>query len=64
MSEKIRRLVGFNFSLILAIEIFFFFLRYFQEAWCMALYHDRFKDFRGEVRDILSTPTDVSSPLE
>ncbi|KAM5163800.1 cilia- and flagella-associated protein 61 [Mantella aurantiaca] len=27
---------------------------YFMEAWCMAIYHDRFIDFQQEVREILA----------
>jgi len=26
---------------------------YFQEPWAMAVYHDRFSDFRDEVRELL-----------
>ncbi|XP_057303252.1 cilia- and flagella-associated protein 61-like isoform X1 [Hydractinia symbiolongicarpus] len=32
------------------------FYSYFNESWCLAIYHDRFKDFRNEIREILSTP--------
>ncbi|XP_066929118.1 cilia- and flagella-associated protein 61-like [Clytia hemisphaerica] len=35
--------------------------KYFEESWCMAIYHDRFRDFRSEVRDIFSTPDDGST---
>ncbi|XP_075059935.1 cilia- and flagella-associated protein 61 [Mixophyes fleayi] len=28
---------------------------YFMEAWCMAIYHDRFIDFQQEVREILTS---------
>ncbi|KAG8583780.1 hypothetical protein GDO81_008542 [Engystomops pustulosus] len=28
---------------------------YFMEAWCMAIYHDRFIDFQQEVREILAS---------
>ncbi|XP_073413522.1 cilia- and flagella-associated protein 61 isoform X1 [Dendrobates tinctorius] len=28
---------------------------YFMEAWCMAIYHDRFIDFKQEVREILAS---------
>ncbi|KAG8444005.1 hypothetical protein GDO86_009261 [Hymenochirus boettgeri] len=28
---------------------------YFMEPWCMAIYHDRFIDFRQEVREILAS---------
>ena len=24
------------------------------ETWCLAMYHDRFTDFRDEVRELLS----------
>jgi len=34
---------------------------YFEESWCMAIYHDRFKDFRSEIRDIFSTPDDAGA---
>jgi hypothetical protein len=27
---------------------------YFKESWCVALFHDRFKDLRAEIREILS----------
>jgi len=41
--------------------MFFFFvrvylrisIRYFQENWAVALFHDRFTDVRNEVREIL-----------
>ena len=29
--------------------------RYFQETWCLAIFHDRFADFRDEVRELLIT---------
>lgn len=29
--------------------------RFFRETWCLALYHDRFSDFRDEVRELLVT---------
>jgi hypothetical protein len=32
---------------------FCFSIRYFQENWAVALYHDRFTDVRNEVREIL-----------
>ena len=28
---------------------------YFKESWCVALFHDRFKDLRSEIREILSS---------
>lgn len=28
-------------------------LRYFRESWAMAVFHDRFPDFRDEVRELL-----------
>ncbi|KAK3611320.1 hypothetical protein CHS0354_029969 [Potamilus streckersoni] len=31
------------------------FYSYFQEAWCLAVYHDRFADFRDELRELLIT---------
>ncbi|CAB3977510.1 Cilia- and flagella-associated 61, partial [Paramuricea clavata] len=30
------------------------FYSYFKESWCVALFHDRFKDLRAEIREILS----------
>lgn len=27
--------------------------RYFNEAWAMAVFHDRFSDFRDEIKEIL-----------
>ncbi|XP_063299787.1 cilia- and flagella-associated protein 61 [Pelobates fuscus] len=30
------------------------FYSYFMEAWCMAIYHDRFIDFKKELREILA----------
>lgn len=30
------------------------FYKYFMETWCLAMYHDRFSDFRDEVRELLS----------
>lgn len=26
---------------------------YFREAWALAIYHDRFSDFRDEIRELL-----------
>jgi hypothetical protein len=37
-----------------ASTIFHFISSYFKETWCVALYHDRFKDLRAEIREILS----------
>ena len=31
------------------------FHRYFSETWALAMYHDRFADFREEVRELLIT---------
>ncbi|OWF50418.1 cilia- and flagella-associated protein 61-like isoform X2 [Mizuhopecten yessoensis] len=31
------------------------FISYFMEKWCLAVYHDRFADFRDEVRELLIT---------
>ena len=32
-----------------------FHFSYFREPWCLAIFHDRFKDFRAEVREIFVT---------
>ena len=34
---------------------FFFFCSYFTETWSLAVFHDRFTDFRDEVRELLIT---------
>ncbi|XP_028417535.1 cilia- and flagella-associated protein 61-like [Dendronephthya gigantea] len=31
------------------------FYSYFKESWCVAMFHDRFKDLRAEIREILSS---------
>ncbi|KAH3859190.1 hypothetical protein DPMN_101906 [Dreissena polymorpha] len=39
--------------------------KYFNETWALALYHDRFADFREELRELLITrPMDGSESLE
>lgn len=35
------------------------FYEFFRETWCLALYHDRFSDFRDEVRELLVTSPGV-----
>ncbi|XP_063774239.1 cilia- and flagella-associated protein 61 isoform X2 [Pseudophryne corroboree] len=35
---------------------------YFMEAWCMAIYHDRFIDFQQEVREILTSKKVCDQP--
>ncbi|XP_019642271.1 PREDICTED: cilia- and flagella-associated protein 61-like [Branchiostoma belcheri] len=41
------------------------FYSYFQEPWCLAIFHDRFSDFRHEVREILlNRPTTDEESLE
>ncbi|XP_064599733.1 cilia- and flagella-associated protein 61-like [Liolophura sinensis] len=39
------------------------FFSYFAGAWCLAIYHDRFPDFRDEVRELLITrpPEDIET---
>ncbi|KAK7103337.1 cilia- and flagella-associated protein 61-like [Littorina saxatilis] len=38
---------------------------YFKEAWCTAVFHDRFADFRDEIRELLVTsPRDAKETLE
>ncbi|XP_076819152.1 cilia- and flagella-associated protein 61-like isoform X1 [Clavelina lepadiformis] len=36
---------------------------FFREPWALALFHDRFQDFRQEVRDLLSCPPSGASSL-
>ncbi|XP_038661884.1 cilia- and flagella-associated protein 61 isoform X1 [Scyliorhinus canicula] len=39
--------------------------RYLEEPWCMCIYHDRFMDFKGEVRQIVeSNRANVAEPIE
>ncbi|XP_078590142.1 cilia- and flagella-associated protein 61-like isoform X1 [Branchiostoma floridae x Branchiostoma japonicum] len=41
------------------------FYSYFREPWCLAIFHDRFADFRHEVREILlNRPTSDEESLE
>jgi chromosome condensin MukBEF complex kleisin-like MukF subunit len=38
---------------------------YFQQPWAMAIFHDRFLDFRDEIRELLiSRPTGNEESLE
>jgi hypothetical protein len=37
-----------------SLNIFLSICSYFKESWCVALFHDRFKDLRAEIREILS----------
>lgn len=30
-----------------------FICSFFRESWCLAVFHDRFKDFRDEIRELL-----------
>ncbi|XP_041351130.1 cilia- and flagella-associated protein 61-like isoform X2 [Gigantopelta aegis] len=36
------------------------FYQFFQESWCLAVYHDRFADFRDEIRELLITSPEAS----
>ncbi|XP_048259860.1 cilia- and flagella-associated protein 61-like isoform X2 [Haliotis rufescens] len=41
------------------------FYSYFQQSWSMAIYHDRFPDFRDEIRELLITsPEEALEALE
>uniref|UniRef100_A0A8C5N465 Cilia and flagella associated protein 61 n=1 Tax=Leptobrachium leishanense TaxID=445787 RepID=A0A8C5N465_9ANUR len=39
------------------------FYSYFMEPWCMAIYHDRFIDFKKELREILASKKPTMSQL-
>jgi len=32
------------------------FYKFFDEAWCVSFFHDRFSDFRAEIRELFSAP--------
>lgn len=38
------------------------FYSFFRESWCMAVFHDRFKDFRDEIRELLVAKPSVDVP--
>jgi len=40
------------------------FYSYFKETWCLAIYHDRFKDFRAEIRELFSRESTSELSLE
>ena len=41
----------YNITIFLTVNIFYSSL--FRESWYMTVFHDRFKDFRGEIRELL-----------
>jgi len=38
------------------------FYSFFREAWCLAVFHDRFKDFRDEIRELLVAKPSADVP--
>lgn len=38
------------------------FYSFFRESWCLAVFHDRFKDFRDEIRELLVAKPSVDVP--